>query len=59
MAKIVEEGVVVLFSRLARDDEETSPMINEDVRSAIETAMNELYGGDGVVVEVREQMPGE
>lgn len=59
MAKILEEGVVVLFSRLARDDEDVSPMIDEEIRSAIETAMNDLYGGDGVVVEVREQKPGE
>lgn len=59
MARIEEEGVVVVFSRLARNDEDLSPLVDEDVRSAIETAMNELYGGDGVVVEVREQLPGE
>ena len=59
MAKIVEEGVVVLFSRIARNDENMKILVDEEVMGAIETAMNELYGGDGVVVEVRERLPGE
>ena len=53
MAEIVEEGVVVRFSRITkRDSKKLEPLVNAEVIAAIETAMGELYGSDSVVVEV-------
>lgn len=52
MAKIVEEGVTLMFKRLAKNDQKLKPIITKEVMEAIESAMEELYGGPGIVVEV-------
>jgi hypothetical protein len=52
MAKIVEDVVVIKFSKLVKDDtKESLTILNNEVESAIEQVAQELVG-DGVVVEV-------
>lgn len=52
MAKIVEEVIVVKFSKIVKDSEASSPaIVNAEVVSALEQVAQEL-AGDAVVVEV-------
>ena len=51
MAKILEEVLVVKFSRLVKDDGTASIGVSPEIVSAIEQVAQEL-AGDGVVVEV-------
>ena len=52
MAKIVEDVVVIKFSKIVKDSEEGSASIsNSDVQAAVEQVAQELVG-DSVVVEV-------
>jgi|APCry1669190327_1035288.scaffolds.fasta_scaffold00151_19 hypothetical protein len=52
MAKIVEEVVVVKFSRIVKDNEDnTNSIATPDIQTALEQVAQEL-AGDGVVVEV-------
>ena len=52
MAKIVEERIVIKFSKLVKgDDSDTSPTINVENALALEQVAQELVG-PGVVVEV-------
>lgn len=52
MAKIVEEVVVLKFSRLAKDsDGETPAIVSSDIRLSLEQVAQEL-AGDSVIVEV-------
>jgi hypothetical protein len=52
MAKIVEEIVVVKFSRIVKDVEtKNSGIVTTDIQQALEQVAQEL-AGDGVVVEV-------
>ena len=52
MAKIVEDVVVIKFSKIVKDsDSEVSGIASADVQAALEQVAQELVG-DGVVVEV-------
>lgn len=52
MAKIVEDIVIIKFSKIVKDSEsETSGIAGQDVQQALEQVAQELVG-DSVVVEV-------
>ena len=52
MAKIVEDVLVIKFSKIVKDSEsEVSGIAGHDVQQALEQVAQELVG-DGVVVEV-------
>lgn len=52
MAKIVEDVVVIKFSKIIKDSEnETSGIAGHDIQQALEQVAQELVG-DGIVVEV-------
>jgi len=51
MAKIVEDVLVIKFSKIVKDSEEGSSIANTDVQAALEQVAQELVGS-GVVVEV-------
>lgn len=51
MAKIVEEVLVIKFSKIVRDSEDSSSSLNDELRSSLEQVAQELVG-DRVVVEV-------
>ena len=52
MAKIVEDIVVIKFSKIVKDSEnEVSGIAGHDIQLALEQVAQELVG-DGVVVEV-------
>lgn len=51
MAKIVEDVVVIKFSKIVKDSEEGSSIAGSDVQQALEQVAQELVGS-AVVVEV-------
>ena len=52
MAKIVEEKITIKLSKLVKDAEsETSQLLNDDSRAALEQVAQEL-AGDSVIVEI-------
>ena len=51
MAKIVEDVIVIKFSKIVKDSEECSSVATADVQAALEQVAQELVG-DSVVVEV-------
>lgn len=52
MAKIVEDVVVIKFSKIIKDsDSETSAIAGHDIQQALEQVAQELVG-DAVIVEV-------
>jgi len=51
MAKIVEDVVIIKFSKIVKDSEEGSSIANSDIQAALEQVAQEL-AGDSVVVEV-------
>jgi hypothetical protein len=51
MAKIVEDVIVIKFSKIVKDTEEGSSLVSADVQAALEQVAQELVG-DAVVVEV-------
>jgi len=52
MAKIVEEVLVVKFSKIVKDSEaDSANLLSNDVASAVEQVAQELVG-DSIVVEV-------
>lgn len=52
MAKIVEEVLVVKFSKIVKDSNaDSSSLLNDDVQAAIEQVAQELVG-ESIVVEV-------
>ena len=51
MAKIVEDVVIIKFSKIVKDSEEVSSVATSDVQAALEQVAQELVG-DNVVVEV-------
>ena len=53
MAKIVEDVIVIKFSKIVKDSEEGSSIASSDVQAALEQVAQELVG-DAVVVEVVE-----
>jgi hypothetical protein len=53
MAKIVEDVIIIKFSKIVKDSEEGSSVATSDVQAALEQVAQELVG-DAVVVEVVE-----
>ena len=52
MAKIVEDVLVVKFSKIVKDsDTDNGGLVNADIQAALEQVAQELVG-EGVVVEV-------
>ena len=51
MAKIVEDVIIIKFSKIVKDSEEGSSVATTDVQAALEQVAQELVG-DAVVVEV-------
>ena len=51
MAKIIEDVLVIKFSKIVKDSEEGSTIAGSDVQAALEQVAQELVG-DSVVVEV-------
>jgi hypothetical protein len=51
MAKIVEDIVIIKFSRIVKDSESGIEIVNSDIQSALEQVAQELVGNT-VVVEV-------
>jgi hypothetical protein len=52
MAKIIEDVIVIKFSKIVKDSEsESSPIAGQDVQQALEQVAQELVGS-GVVVEI-------
>ena len=51
MAKIVEDVIVIKFSKIVKDSEEGGSVATTDVQVALEQVAQELIG-DSVVVEV-------
>jgi hypothetical protein len=52
MAKIIEDVIVIKFSKIVKNsDDETSAIAGTDVQQALEQVAQELVG-NGVVVEV-------
>jgi hypothetical protein len=51
MAKIVEDVVVIKFSKIVKDNEkDNSPIANQETLAALEQVAQEL-AGEGIVVE--------
>jgi len=51
MAKIVENVIIIKFSKLAKDLSDNSTILNEGVAEALEQVAQELVG-DSIIVEV-------
>jgi len=52
MAKIIEDVIVIKFSKIVKNsDDETSAIASTDVQQALEQVAQELVG-NGVVVEI-------
>lgn len=52
MAKIVSDAVVIEISRIAKDDEDLSSVVSQEVVETLEQVVQQLVG-DGAVVEVK------
>jgi hypothetical protein len=52
MAQIVSDSVVIEISRIAKDGEKLTSVVNEEVVSTLEQVVQQLVG-DGAVVEVK------
>jgi len=50
MAKIVEDVIVIKFSKIVKDSEEGTSIASPDIEAALEQVAQELIG-DNVVVE--------
>lgn len=53
VAKIHEEVIVVKVSKLIKNDDDATALINDDVVTALEQVAQELLG-DSVIVEVEQ-----
>jgi hypothetical protein len=51
MAKIVEEVVLIKFSKLVKDSDTDQTVVNDEVFASLEAVAQEL-AGNGAVVEV-------
>lgn len=51
MAKIVEDIVIIKFSRIVKDSDSDVEIVNNEIQSALEQVAQELVG-NAVVVEV-------
>lgn len=55
MAKVVEDLVLVKFSRLVRDSATDSDLVSEEICATIEQVVQELVGAGTIVEIVRAQ----
>ena len=51
MAKIVEDVVVIKFSKIVKDSDDAQPIAGHDIQQALEQVAQELVG-EAVIVEV-------
>lgn len=51
MAKIIEDVVIIKFSKLVKDNGSETSLASEEVQAALEQVAQELVG-DSVIVEV-------
>ena len=52
MAKIIEDAIVIKFSKIIKDSEiETSTIVGQDIALSLEQVAQELVG-DNIIVEV-------
>jgi hypothetical protein len=51
MAKIVEDVIVIKFSKLVKDNTDVHGLAGQDIQQALEQVAQELVG-DSVIVEV-------
>ena len=51
MAKIVEDVVVIKFSKIVKDNDDAPTIAGHDIQQALEQVAQELVG-DAVIVEV-------
>lgn len=51
MAKIIENALTIKFSKLVRDDEDNTEVLNEEILTNLDTVLKEL-AGEGVLVEI-------
>lgn len=52
MAKIQSENVIITFSKLTKDSDETAQITNDELVASLEAVAQELAGA-GVVVEIQ------
>jgi hypothetical protein len=52
MAKIQSESIVITFSKLTKDNEESNPITNGELVTSLEAVAQELAGA-GIVVEIQ------
>ena len=58
MAKLNEEMVVIKISKLLRDDEKASAMLDAEMSANLEAVIQELAGPDKLVEVIKEQPYG-
>jgi len=51
MAKIVSDNIIIKVSRIAKDNEQPSSVVNAEITGTLEEVVQQLVG-DGAVVEV-------
>jgi hypothetical protein len=51
MAKIVEDVIIIKFSKLVKDNNDIQSLAGQDIQQALEQVAQELVG-DSVIVEV-------
>lgn len=52
MAKIQEQNILIKFSKIAKDSDEDSTVVDQDVVASLEAVAQELAGA-GIIVEVQ------
>ena len=58
MAKLNEEMIVIKISKLLRDDEKATAMLDAEMSSNLEAVIQELTGPDKLVEIIKEQPNG-
>lgn len=56
MAKLNEEMVVIKISKLLRDNETISTMLDDEMSASLEAVIQELAGPDKLVEVIKEQV---
>jgi hypothetical protein len=54
MAQLNEEMVVIKISKLLKDSEEITPMLDEEMTANLEVVIQELAGADKLVEVIKE-----
>lgn len=62
MAKVVQEKVTIVFSKLVRDGEEVKPLVTDNHKAALNAVLTEVFTDDNdlqnVIIEVDENTDG-